>query len=204
MEVIPLLLNVRVAAPCTADWNAMSEIDGERVKFCSGCEKRVYNLSAMGQAEAEGLLRKHEGRLCVRYYRRADGTILTTDCPVGLKALQRLTLQRRTTSFAACVMLCLGFAVFRAANIVNRTIGQVAPSVQTPATSDPSFLTGDNTEFPQVQTDDSVVGGAIMGDIFIDVKPVNDWESPSMTRGPLLQAIEKKINSETLPSHPAE
>ena len=30
-----------------------------------------------------------EGRLCVRYYNRADGTILTQNCPVGLQTLKR-------------------------------------------------------------------------------------------------------------------
>ena len=52
---IPLLQYVRVAAPCPASWDEMKEVEGDRVKFCSGCQKRVYNLSALGQAEAEGL-----------------------------------------------------------------------------------------------------------------------------------------------------
>src|SRR5690242_6929723 len=95
---IPLLQNVRVASPCSASWQDMTPIQGERVRFCDGCRKRVYNLSAMGQAEAEGLLRAHEGHLCVRYYRRRDGTILTTDCPVGLAAARRLVLMRTKVS----------------------------------------------------------------------------------------------------------
>jgi hypothetical protein len=110
---IPLLQYVRVAAPCPADWNEMKEIEGDRVKFCSGCQKRVYNLSAMGQAEAEGLLRRHEGHLCVRYYRRRDGTILTTDCPVGLKAARELAFRRARVSFAACLLFYAAFASYR-------------------------------------------------------------------------------------------
>lgn len=121
---IPLLQYVKVAAPCSADWNEMAEVDGDRVKFCSGCQKRVYNLSAMGQAEAEGLLRKHEGHLCVRYYRRTDGTILTTDCPVGLKAARQLAFQRAKVSLAACVVFCLSFALHRA-NLAPREQGGI-------------------------------------------------------------------------------
>jgi len=49
----------------------------------------VYNLSAMTQSEATALVNKTEGRLCVRFYRRPDGTMLTRDCPVGLRALKR-------------------------------------------------------------------------------------------------------------------
>jgi hypothetical protein len=47
------------------------------------------NLSAMTQRQAESLLRETEGRLCARLYRRADGTILTSNCPAGLRAIGR-------------------------------------------------------------------------------------------------------------------
>lgn len=110
---IPLLQNVRVAAPCSAAWDAMQEVEGDRVHFCDQCQKRVYNLSAMGQSEAEGLLRRHEGHLCVRYYRRTDGTILTTDCPVGLKAARALAFQRARASFAMCALFCAAMAAYR-------------------------------------------------------------------------------------------
>jgi hypothetical protein len=43
----------------------------------------------MSRQEAEALITKTEGRLCVRFYRRADGSILTQNCPVGLKAIKR-------------------------------------------------------------------------------------------------------------------
>ena len=69
---IPLLQNVKVASPCRALWMEMIEVDGDRVRFCDSCRMNVYNLSAMGQAEAEGLLRRHEGRLCVRYFQRRE------------------------------------------------------------------------------------------------------------------------------------
>ena len=31
------------------------------------------------------LLEEREGRICIRLYRRADGTVITADCPVGVK-----------------------------------------------------------------------------------------------------------------------
>jgi hypothetical protein len=49
----------------------------------------VYNLSGMTRFEAESLIAQNEGRLCVRFYRRRDGSIITKDCPVGLRAIQR-------------------------------------------------------------------------------------------------------------------
>ncbi len=101
---IPLLQSVRVASPCHADWEGMETVEGERVKFCISCSKNVYNLSAMSQSEAESLLLKHEGRLCVRYYRRSDGTILTNDCRNGANAV-RLSLLRRSVMAAGLVGL---------------------------------------------------------------------------------------------------
>jgi hypothetical protein len=79
--------NVRVASPCNADWDQM--LGNDRVRFCGQCNLNVYNLSSMTRAQAEQLIERTEGRLCVRYFRRADGSVLTQDCPVGLKAVRR-------------------------------------------------------------------------------------------------------------------
>ena len=103
---IPLLQSVRVASPCNADWNEMQAVEGERVHFCMGCGKNVYNLSAMSQSEAEGLLRRHEGRLCVRYYQRRDGTVLAGDCKVGAQMV-RMALIRRSAVAAGLFTLML-------------------------------------------------------------------------------------------------
>ena len=88
---LPLLDQVRVASPCKADWNEM--LGDERVRFCLSCEKNVYNLSSMAKDDAEALLRERLGDdLCVRFYQRADGTILTQDCPEGVKKKRRKKL----------------------------------------------------------------------------------------------------------------
>jgi hypothetical protein len=81
--------HIKIAAPCSADWDQMFSFEGERVRFCSQCNLNVYNLSDMSRQEAEALINKTEGRLCVRFYRKADGSILTQNCPVGLKAIKR-------------------------------------------------------------------------------------------------------------------
>lgn len=81
--------DLRVAAPCSADWDQMFSFEGERVRFCSQCNLNVYNLSDMSRQEAEDLITKAEGRLCVRFYQKADGSVLTQNCPVGLKAIKR-------------------------------------------------------------------------------------------------------------------
>jgi hypothetical protein len=78
---------VHVAAPCTAKWDEMQGDD--RVRHCSHCSKNVYNLSALPSAEAAALLREREGSMCIRFYRRADGTTITSDCPVGVRRRRR-------------------------------------------------------------------------------------------------------------------
>ncbi|MEO6437465.1 MAG: hypothetical protein ABIP55_17105 [Tepidisphaeraceae bacterium] len=74
---------IDVAKPCPADWNAMRGDD--RVRFCKHCSLHVYNLSAMTRSAAENLVAEREGRLCVQFYRRLDGTVLTADCEGGWK-----------------------------------------------------------------------------------------------------------------------
>src|SRR5260221_8454096 len=83
---------VRIASPCRADWAAMQGDD--RVRFCAKCGKNVYNLSAMTRPEAEALVVEKEGRMCARFYQRADGSALTSDCPVGLR-IKRVRVSRR-------------------------------------------------------------------------------------------------------------
>ena len=95
------LNNVRVAAPCKADWEQM--IGNERARFCGQCNLNVYNLSSMTRSEAEHLIANNEGRLCVRFYRRADGSILTKNCPVGLRAIQR-KVSRFTKAIVSAVL----------------------------------------------------------------------------------------------------
>lgn len=61
-------------------------MDGDdHVRFCRECNRNVYNLSAMSETEARRIVEEREGRLCVRFFQRRDGTVLTSDCPVGRK-----------------------------------------------------------------------------------------------------------------------
>lgn len=92
---------VRIAAPCSADWDNM--FGNERVRFCEQCQLHVYNLSDMSKAAAERLIGQTEGRLCVRFYRRQDGSIITQNCPVGLRAIKR-RLSRVATAVATSVL----------------------------------------------------------------------------------------------------
>jgi hypothetical protein len=90
--------NLRVATPCPVGWDSMSGTD--KVRFCSHCRLNVYNISELTRAEAESLIATTDGRICGRIYRRADGTVITRDCPVGLRALRRRISRRAAAVFA--------------------------------------------------------------------------------------------------------
>jgi hypothetical protein len=102
---LPVLANIRVAAPCPAAWDAMTGDD--RVRLCGQCNKNVYNLSDLTRAEAEALLVEKAGRLCVNYYQRKDGTILLKDCSVGISQRRR----RRAIAVGALALLAGGGAL---------------------------------------------------------------------------------------------
>jgi hypothetical protein len=77
-------LKLQVVAPCSEDWNAMP--GGDDVRFCGKCRQNVYNLSAMTETQARDLV---QGPVCVRFFHRGDGTVITRKCPPMLEAARR-------------------------------------------------------------------------------------------------------------------
>lgn len=97
------LSNIRIASPCSQKWEEM--VGDERKRFCAQCQLPVYNFAAMTQVEVESLLMKAEGRVCGRIFQRTDGTILTQDCPVGLRAVRRRVGRMVTAAFSTILGL---------------------------------------------------------------------------------------------------
>jgi hypothetical protein len=98
--------NLRIAAPCPASWEEMA--GDARVRHCTLCSLNVYNFAEMTRDEVRELLVRTEGRVCARLYRRADGTVLTRDCPTGLRALQRRASRVAAALIAALLALPAG------------------------------------------------------------------------------------------------
>ena len=117
LPILNSLDDVRVASPCDAAWDAMRPVtdsDGARARFFGSCEKNVYDLSAMTRQDAMDLIERHEGRCCVRFYQRPDGTVLTEDCPVGVRALLKRAERRTLMAAAAGVGAIAAFVAFLA------------------------------------------------------------------------------------------
>ncbi len=107
---LPVLDRIQVASPCNESWDTMTGND--QARFCGRCEKNVYNLSAMTREAAEALLVAKEGKACVRYFQRPDGTVLTADCPVGVrrKRVRMVAAVTAVTALAAGAMSAVAFA----------------------------------------------------------------------------------------------
>ena len=99
---------LRIASPCPVGWEQMTGDD--RVRSCEQCSLRVYNISAMTRTEAEALIANTEGRICARLYRRSDGTIITKDCPVGLRAIRLRVAKVAGAVIAAIISICSSVA----------------------------------------------------------------------------------------------
>ena len=117
---------IQVAEPCPESWEDMSGDD--RVRYCAGCRKHVYNLSAMTRTEAERLVCEGAGSLCVRFARSETGQVRTLEyrAPAGKK---------RGWRFWTIVSAC-------AASVVAGVNGYLLARGK-PAPAAPAFIVGE-------------------------------------------------------------
>lgn len=166
---------IKVASSCSANWDEM--YGNDRQRHCGDCKMNVYNLSEMTKQEAENLIMNAEGLLCARFYRRADGTILTKDCPVGWKAFKK-SMSRFWTATASIVLTALsgiGITAYMNGKPDSRDImGSIA--VETPHNVDTDPVMGaipvENVDQPEMLMGDVALPlkdeGQIMGKIAVD------------------------------------
>jgi hypothetical protein len=102
--------NIKIASPCGANWDEM--FGDNRKRFCAECKLTVYNISGMSQREAEDLLINSEGRVCIRLFKRHDGTVLTENCPVGLAKVKQKVSRIATATFALVLTFVSGVFSF--------------------------------------------------------------------------------------------
>lgn len=99
MQKIPKseqLFGIRLGFRCPKKWKQMK--GGRYVRHCDVCDKNVYNISMLSRKHATELIQEKEGKLCVVFYQRPDGTIVTQDC-VSIVGTQKL--KARYNIFAA-------------------------------------------------------------------------------------------------------
>lgn len=170
------LTNIRIASPCPVEWEKM--LGDERVRHCAECNLNVYNLSAMTERQVRELIQDSRGkRLCGRLYRRADGTVLTQDCPWSLRALARKVSR-------------LGAAVLTAVMGVTVAMARTKPG---PATCECSQSQQKDSGLKLVVTDQhgalipkaaiAVEGRSIQEPITGVTGPSGEWSQPKLAAG---------------------
>ena len=124
---------IDIANPCPADWDQMRGDD--QVRFCKHCSLNVYNLSAMTREAAQQLVAEREGRLCVRFYRRLDGTVVTQDCEGAIRLAARRVgrLAKAVTAVVITAALApLGFSRWLGAAPTNKDGSSASVCVKPP------------------------------------------------------------------------
>lgn len=97
------LHNITVNSPCLADWDQMTGND--QIRFCSHCNLQVNNISELTYSQAARLVARSKGRLCVRYYRDAQGAPVIRQAPVALHQIARRVSRFAAGAFSATLSL---------------------------------------------------------------------------------------------------
>lgn len=163
---LEVLSNVRIASPCTADWAGM--VGDEKKRHCAQCDLDVFNFSAMSAEEAAALAeRAADGRVCARFYRRADGTMLLADCPVGIAALRkRLRAGVARAAGAAIVLVAASLAFATGKNRLD-------PSARVRRMQPFAWLV------EKLNPSAAQIAVPVMGEICVPVPPATSSPAPS-------------------------
>jgi hypothetical protein len=121
---------VDIATPCEVAWDSLR--GDARVRHCSQCKQNVYNIEAMSRGEALRLVAAREGRVCLRIFRRPDGTVVTADCWSRLRAARARGLGAFVAvlvvaGLAELVAMAFGLLGLRRLTDQARTMGAPAP-----------------------------------------------------------------------------
>jgi len=139
------LANLSISAPCSEDWNLMTGDDKKRL--CSSCKIHVYNITALKSSEAEAFLSSEFGNeICVKYFKRSDGTIITENCPIGLRSLRRQGERLRKFLSSICGLLLSGISsvVYGETQLQNevQVKGSSLSEIASPPMSEVTSFTG--------------------------------------------------------------
>ena len=130
---------IEIPTPCSVPWDSMH--GDQRVRHCGSCRKNVYNVAELTRAQALELIASREP-VCVRIYRRPDGTVVTNDCWSRLRAARRrgmwaFLVMLVIVAWAQVAAMFVGVAGLRRL-IPYRAIGSSTPAPVMIAPSPPS------------------------------------------------------------------
>src|SRR5262245_26956232 len=110
---------LKVVSPCSTDWDRMS--GDEKKRFCSECDKYVYDFSQMTRRQVEAIVSIHRGRMCARITLRPDGSLVTLEAP----PVHPIVARRAPPVVNATLAAILGFSVPASALNVDVSAAQI-------------------------------------------------------------------------------
>lgn len=132
------MVSMLIASPCDVPWEKM--VGDERVRHCGQCDKNVHNLSAMTTDEAHAFLESVTRASsetgaplpCLNLWQRQDGTVITADCPVGVRRRRMRSLLAASLGVGAlAVIAATALAVMGASPASPRSFTvTTSPSIQ--------------------------------------------------------------------------
>lgn len=182
----------------------------DRARHCAECDLMVYDLSRMTTDEAAALFQQSTGRVCARFFRRADGTVVTRDCSTGV-----VRLGGRELDHAVVNMIPRDWAERICAIVVGRkTKSEIVVAMRDPADvlalDEVKFLTGMDVEAvyaPEADIREAIergyagddgfeLMGAIMEDPIVDPDPVPLVpETAKMSREFILAEVARSLRA---------
>lgn len=166
---LKLVNSLQIASPCPITWESMNLTNDDAVRFCGQCHKNVYDLSLMTSDRASLLLQQagcQEQGLCIQLYKRADGRVITGDCPAALKKIRAFA---GALSRLAAGLLTLFVTSF------NSALAQKNEEVRRPGQTN-------KPEYTQLRRPQAPLGGA--------VAPVN-WETMACAHKEIREKVEQ-------------
>jgi hypothetical protein len=121
---------LEISSPCTVAWESMPGND--RVRRCGRCRQDVFNIAALTRYQARLLIANRQGRLCVRIFRRPDGTVVTADCWSRLRAARKRGIAAWTL-----MLIAVAWTEVVAMRAGLRALREVRPRDRPPPTSLP-------------------------------------------------------------------
>ena len=108
-DALPIVAEqLMIAAPCSKKWEEMH--GDHRRRYCGDCRLFVYNVPELTPEALVRAIESSEGDFCGRLYTRADGTVMTEDCPVGHAARARRKVIAAFAFVTTLVATALGVA----------------------------------------------------------------------------------------------
>jgi ankyrin repeat protein len=115
---------IDVPNPCEKSWDEM--LGDDKSRHCLHCDKDIHNLSELSSKEAEKLLFKSKGRVCVRMTRDTQGKIVTNDD----KFYQIKRQAKFATSVLSITLALTSVAFTKTANTENKGNNQTISQSQ--------------------------------------------------------------------------